>query len=189
MSRTRAFSALAAGLGILAVACWLVTATFPLAAAPQTVANFRGDCRYRRRRAAPTPVQYPDAARAKNVQGVVTVEAMLDGSGNVIETRVLNGPNELRRAAQQAVLQWHFAMDSSANTRQVKIAFQLPAGQAVNQPATIPGASRARSSQNRRRPGETSPAGGAGQSGGATPGHAGPGRARTGRRQVKGSAE
>ena len=35
-------------------------------------------------------------------------------------------PVELRRAAQQAVLQWHFAMDSSSSTRQVKIDFQLP---------------------------------------------------------------
>jgi TonB family protein len=132
MSKTRSFSALAAGLGILAVACWLVTATFPLSAAPQSVADFPGvtvdtggSVLHR------TPVQYPDAARTKNIQGVVTVEATLDSSGNVIETRVLNGPNELRRAAQQAVLQWHFAMDSSVNTRQVKINFQIPQGQTV----------------------------------------------------------
>jgi TonB family protein len=130
MSKTRSFSALAAGLGILAAACWLVTATFPLAAAPQNVADFPGvtvdtggGVLHR------TAVMYPDSARAKNIQGVVTVEATLDSSGNVVETRVLNGPNELRRAAQQAVLQWHFAMDSSVNTRQVKINFQLPVGQ------------------------------------------------------------
>ena len=130
MSKTRSFSALAAGLGILAAACWLVTATFPLAAAPQNVADFPGitvdtggGVLHR------TAVMYPEAARARSIQGVVTVEATLDGSGNVIETRVLNGPNELRRAAQQAVLQWHFAMDSSVNTRQVKINFQLPAGE------------------------------------------------------------
>ena len=126
MSKTRSFSALAAGLGILAAACWLVTATFPLAAQnvdfPGVTVDTGGAVLHR------TPVQYPDAARAKNIQGVVTVEATLDGSGNVIETRVLNGPNELRRA-QQAVLNWHFAMDSSVNTRQVKIDFQLPAGQ------------------------------------------------------------
>ena len=127
MSKTRSFSALAAGLGILAAACWLVTATFPLAAAPQNVNDFPGitvdtggGVLHR------TAVMYPDAARFKNIQGVVTVEATLDTSGNVIETRILNGPNELRRAAQQAVLQWHFAMDSAVNTRQVKINFQLP---------------------------------------------------------------
>ena len=128
MSKTRSFSALAAGLGILAAACWLVTATFPLAAAPQNVVDFpgvtvdTGGAVLHR-----TAVIYPDAARAKNIQGVVTVEATLDSSGNVTETRVLGGPNELRRAAQQAVLQWHFAMDNSSTTRQVKINFQIPA--------------------------------------------------------------
>ena len=132
MSKTRSISALAAGLGILAAACWLVTATFPLAAAPQTVSDYPGivvdtggSVLHR------TGVMYPDAARTKNIQGVVTVEAVLDSSGNVTETRVLNGPNELRRAAQQAVLQWHFATEGGSNTRQVKINFQLPAGTAM----------------------------------------------------------
>ena len=35
MSKTRLISALTAGLGILAAACWLITSTFPLMAAPQ----------------------------------------------------------------------------------------------------------------------------------------------------------
>ncbi|MCU1238431.1 MAG: TonB family protein [Candidatus Solibacter sp.] len=130
MSKTRSFSALAAGLGFLAMACWLVTATFPLAAAPQTVSDYPGvtvdtggEVLHR------AAVSYPDAARAKNIQGVVVVEATLDHSGNVTETRVLSGPAELRRAAQQSVLQWHFAMDSSSLTRQVKVNFQIPEGQ------------------------------------------------------------
>ncbi len=127
MSKTRSFSTLAAGLGILALACWVVTAAFPLSAAPQSVNDFPGvtvdtggGVLHR------TAVQYPDDARAKNIEGVVTVEATLDTTGNVIETRIVNGPNELRRAAQQAVLQWHFARDNSSSTRQVKINFQLP---------------------------------------------------------------
>jgi len=82
-----------------------------------------------------TNIVYPEAARAKRVQGVVTVEATLDTSGNVVETRVLNGPLELRRAAQQSVLNWHFAMDSSANTRMVKVSFELPAPSAA--PAAV----------------------------------------------------
>ena len=128
MSKTRSISSLAAGLGILALACWFVTATFPLAAAPQTVADgpgvtvdTGGAVMHR------SSVIYPESARAKRVQGVVTVEATVDSSGNVVDTRVLNGPIELRRAAQQSVLNWHFAMDSSANTRQVKVTFELPA--------------------------------------------------------------
>ena len=42
MSKTRWISALAAGLAILAAACWFVTGAFPLAAAPQVVADAPG---------------------------------------------------------------------------------------------------------------------------------------------------
>jgi TonB family protein len=152
MSKTRSISSLAAGLGILALACWFVTATFPLAAAPQVVADGRGvtvdtggAVMHR------TSVVYPEAARAKRVQGVVTVEATVDSSGNVVETHVLNGPMELRRAAQQSVLNWHFAADTSMNTRMVKVSFELPAesaapaaaAPAAAAPAAAEGVSRA----------------------------------------------
>ncbi len=85
-------------------------------------------------------IKYPDAARAKRIQGVVTVEATIDGSGNVVETRVLSGPVELRRAAQQSVLSWHFAMDTSMNTRMVKVNFELPAQSAQAGATPAPGA-------------------------------------------------
>jgi TonB family protein len=133
MSKTRSISSLAAGLGILALACWLVTATFPLAAAPQMVADgpgvtvdTGGAVMHR------TGIVYPVDARAKRVQGVVAVEATVDSSGNVVDTRVLNGPIELRRAAQQSVLNWHFATDTAMNTRMVKVSFELPAEPAAS---------------------------------------------------------
>lgn len=137
MSKTRSISSLAAGLGILALACWFVTATFPLSAAPQTVADgpgvtvdTGGAVMHR------TAIMYPEAARAKRVQGVVTLEATVDNSGNVVETRVLSGPVELRRAAQQSILNWHFATDTSMNTRMVKVNFELPAQSST--PAATP---------------------------------------------------
>ena len=121
MSKTKSISVLAAGLAALALTCML---TFPLAAAPQMVADGpgvtvdTGGAMLHR-----GSIIYPEAARAKRVQGVVVVEATVDSTGNVVDTRVLSGPVELRRAAQQSVLQWHFAMDSSMNTRQVKVTF------------------------------------------------------------------
>jgi TonB family protein len=128
MSKTRLISALAAGLGMLAMACWLVTLTFPLAAAPQSVTDgpgvtvdLGGSAVLHR-----TPIIYPDAARKGNVQGMVTLEAILDGSGNVTDARVISGPAELRRSALQAVLQWHFANDGAGATRLVHINFQTP---------------------------------------------------------------
>jgi TonB family protein len=69
---------------------------------------------------------YPEAALKAHVQGVVTVEATLDSSGNVIDAHVMSGPQELRRAVLQSVLQWHFAMDSGSTTRRVNINFTTP---------------------------------------------------------------
>src|SRR5207249_1298411 len=73
-----------------------------------------------------TGVAYPEAALRQKVQGTVTVEVTLDGSGNVADARVIAGPAELRKAALQSVLQWHFSKDLALNTRQVNINFQLP---------------------------------------------------------------
>ena len=54
------------------------------------------------------------------------LEAALDSTGNVVDAHVVGGPVELRSAALQSVLQWHFANDTGASTRQVKITFKLP---------------------------------------------------------------
>jgi TonB family protein len=72
-------------------------------------------------------VEYPEAAIQKGIQGTVVVEATLDTAGAVSDARVLSGPPELRKAALQSVLQWHFTHDAAGSTRQVGIAFELPA--------------------------------------------------------------
>jgi TonB family protein len=54
------------------------------------------------------------------------VEVKLDAKGNVADAHVLSGPDELRKAALQSVLQWHFASDSAGATRVVQINFELP---------------------------------------------------------------
>jgi TonB family protein len=76
-------------------------------------------------------VEYPDAAIEKGIQGTVVVEATLDAAGVVNDARVLSGPLELRKAALQSVLQWHFTHGAAGSTRQVSITFQLPAGGAA----------------------------------------------------------
>jgi TonB family protein len=130
MSKTRLISRLAFGLAILLTAGWLVTETLPLAAAPQVVNDAPGvtvdvGAATLMHRA---PVAYPEAARKAGVQGAVVVDATLDGSGNVSDARVISGPVELRRAALDSVLQWHFANGASGAVRQVTIGFQLPEG-------------------------------------------------------------
>jgi TonB family protein len=127
MSKTRLMSRLAVGLAILITACWLVTQSLPLAAAPQVVNDAPGvtvdtGAAALMHRA---PVAYPETARRNRVQGSVVLEATLDASGNVSDARVINGPVELRRAALDSVLQWHFANGAAGAIRQVTIGFQL----------------------------------------------------------------
>jgi TonB family protein len=72
-----------------------------------------------------TSVEYPGSAIEKKVEGMVIVEATLDGSGDVTDARVLSGPAELRRSALQSVLDWQFAPDATGSVRQVSITYRL----------------------------------------------------------------
>src|SRR5262249_34838108 len=62
-------------------------------------------------------------ARAKGVTGSVEVEVRLDASGIVSDARILKGPDELRRAALESVLNWHFTSEAAGTTRLVSISF------------------------------------------------------------------
>jgi len=127
MSKKHSISALAAGVFILAAACWMVTATFPLAAAPQLVADAPGvtvdigTAALMHR----MPVAYPAAALAAHVEGTVLVQATVDSTGEVTDASVLSGPEELRKSTIQSVFQWHFVRASSG-THIVTITFQIP---------------------------------------------------------------
>jgi protein TonB len=56
---------------------------------------------------SPSPL-YPAFARAQNVQGVVVIDALVDATGKVAETKVLSGPTSLRQAAAEAVSKWKY---------------------------------------------------------------------------------
>jgi TonB family protein len=128
MSKTVLAGALAVGVCVLAAACWMATSAFPLQAAPQVVADgpgvsvdLGGVALMHR-----MPVAYPEAARMKGIEGTVVVQARLDTSGNVVDASVVSGPQELRRAALEAVLQWHFMRAYGGSAQQVSIEFKLP---------------------------------------------------------------
>jgi len=128
MSKTRSLSALATSLMFLAAACWLVTMTFPLSAQPQVVNDGPGVTVDLGNSAVMhrTAIAYPYGARGTKLEGTVLVEATLDSAGNVADAHVVSGPTELRRSVLQSVLQWHFANDTGANTRQIRITFSDP---------------------------------------------------------------
>jgi TonB family protein len=54
------------------------------------------------------PPVYPQAALEASVQGVVILEAVVDGAGNVSSTKVLRSIPLLDQAAVDAVMQWQY---------------------------------------------------------------------------------
>ncbi len=143
MSKTRLISALAGCLLMLAAACWMVTGALPLAAAPQVANDAAGvtvdtggaELLHR------PPVMYPEAARKAGISGTVAVQVTLDTSGNVTDAHAISGPQELRKAAIQSVLDWHFAHDAAGSTRQVAISFEAAEAAPVpDKPSKTPAA-------------------------------------------------
>jgi TonB family protein len=86
-----------------------------------------------------TGVSYPEAALKQGVQGTVVVEVKLDANGNVSDAHVVGGPDELRNAALQSVLQWHLMKNLAGSTRQVSISFRLPDSVPTGAPAAASG--------------------------------------------------
>ena len=56
---------------------------------------------------SPAPA-YPAAASQAQVQGEVTVRAVVDREGNVIDARVVSGPELLRDVSLEAVQHWRY---------------------------------------------------------------------------------
>jgi TonB family protein len=71
--------------------------------------------------------EYPRRAIDQKVEGDVVLEAMLDDRGEVSDARVLSGPDELRKAALESVLNWHYSPSALRSvSTQVTLRFHLP---------------------------------------------------------------
>ncbi len=51
---------------------------------------------------------YPAAARPENLRGVILLDVVISREGTVVQTRALNGPDVLARAAESAMRWWRF---------------------------------------------------------------------------------
>jgi TonB family protein len=127
MSRTKTVSSFAASVVVLVASCWLVTGAIPLFGQPQVVSDSpgvavdTGGAALMHRSA----VVYPADAVTKRIEGTVTALVKLDGKGNVADASVVSGPDELRKAVLQSVLNWHFTSDTANSTRQIAVSFHL----------------------------------------------------------------
>lgn len=138
MSQFRITSSVAGFAAVLALAGWMATRSFPLEAGPVqdspgvTVQQDETNLLHR------TAVRYPQSAIEKGVQGTVLVEASLDSKGEVSDAQVISGPQELRKAALESVLQWHYNMETGVPPKvQVAIDFALPS-QGASAAKTLP---------------------------------------------------
>ena len=122
MSKRTLVSFCATSCGVLLAAGWFALHTFPLQAAPVPQEASQSKLLHN------VEPKYPDAAREKHIEGPVVMEVQIDAEGHVSDAHVLSGPQELRRSALEAVLQWHYnpqAMSLPA-TAQVTMNFKLP---------------------------------------------------------------
>lgn len=71
--------------------------------------------------------EYPPRAIENRIEGVVLLTLTLDDRGEVSDARVVSGPDELRRAALESVLQWHYSPESVRSTSMdVALQFRVP---------------------------------------------------------------
>jgi TonB family protein len=153
MSKLRLSWSLATFVAALSLAGWLGVRSFPLQAAPQDKAapqekpdayevsvDSSGLTLLHR-----VPVAYPREAKEKGIEGDVLVELTLTQTGMVSDAHVLSGPDELRKATLESVLQWHYANDARLPSKtQVTVKFRLadataPVATAVRvSPMTLP---------------------------------------------------
>ncbi len=71
--------------------------------------------------------EYPRRAIQQRVEGEVVLDVTVDERGEVSDARVLSGPDELRRAALESVLQWHYSPEKLRSTSaQVALRFTAP---------------------------------------------------------------
>ena len=81
----------------------------------------------RRAPAARTDARVPAPGHAAEDPGRRRVDLTLDDGGEVSDARVLNGPDELRKATLEAVLQWHYSPAALSSTvTQATLRFRVP---------------------------------------------------------------
>ena len=131
MTTRRLMASLTASAALLALAATFAVRSFPLEAEGRAQASDGN------------PVQivqggehlvhgerpeYPLRAIAQGIEGDVVVDMTLNDRGEVSDARILSGPEELRKATLEAVLQWHYSPSAMSSTAtQATLRFHVPA--------------------------------------------------------------
>jgi len=130
MSRGRLFSSYVSAAAILALAGWLTVVSFPLTGAAEVRETPRPPAQQEQNPpgyvVTRAPISYPPQALQRKIEGTVVVELSFNANGEIIDSRVLSGPEELRQAGLQTALQSRYSIDV-ARALQGLVEFKLPA--------------------------------------------------------------
>ena len=132
MTTRRLIASLTASAAALALAATFAVQSFPLEAQGRAPAGTGDPIQVLRGGEHLLHGQLPDYPRRaieQKIEGDVVVDLTLNERGEVLDARVLRGPDELRKATLEAVLQWHYSPSAlgSAMT-QATLRFQIPPG-------------------------------------------------------------
>ncbi|MCC6394381.1 MAG: M56 family metallopeptidase [Bryobacterales bacterium] len=128
MNRKRMLLSLTASVAAIIISATVSSMLLPLRAAQSNGsqgADIRAEAKGGPQVLYRHQTQYPPEAKLKRIEGTVQVDVTIDGRGLVTDARVLSGPEELRRAALQSVLQWQFTATGAPAHTEVEINFSL----------------------------------------------------------------
>ena len=145
MTTRRLIASLTASGAALALAATVAVRSFPLEAQGQRAAAAAA---HQARSGDPIQIvkgaehllhaalpEDPHRAIEQRVEGEVLLDLAIDDRGEVSDARVLSGPDELRKAALESVLQWHYSPDAIRSlSTQAALRFHLPAGESRTEP-------------------------------------------------------
>jgi len=83
------------------------------------------------------PLRYPVEAIQKKIEGTVVIELTFNAASNIVDSRVISGPEELRQAALESALRGNYSINV-ARSLQVLVDFKLTSARAVPPPPPPP---------------------------------------------------
>jgi TonB family protein len=123
MTMRKAIAAVALALAVVGTSGWYAARAFPLQAqAVEPTPGVKADPGSMKLLHATAP-QYPVDALNAGITGDVVLELSVNAKGIVSDAKVISGPEELRSAALEAVLKWHYSPVGSPATTRATVTF------------------------------------------------------------------
>jgi beta-lactamase regulating signal transducer with metallopeptidase domain len=114
MSKARLLSSYTLIAGILSTAAWLAFVSFPLIGHAEVRETARAEAQSQNPPGYVVniqPLSYPQEAIDKKIEGAVVVELSFNAAGDIIDSHVISGPEELRKTALESALKGTYSIN------------------------------------------------------------------------------